>query len=235
MITRRQSLRLSGHAAAALVAAGPLLAGRRARALPTGDLRPQSIDWATFLADLEALTQAQHEAGWDPACHVARVATLLGELDVTDAPVQAQLDRYLDARRERPELRTLHDGGDHEVVALQFAPGDTIGLHDHPRMTGVILCITGSVHIQAYNRLGPTSKDGTLRIQQVEDVVLQPGDHATLTEHHGNIHTLVAPEWCELIDVFTPPYTPDRIRDYRRYVRSAEPVQGTDVFLAREA
>ena len=47
-------------------------------------------------------------------------------------------------------------------------------------------------------------------------------------------HALEATEWCELIDVFTPPYTDDRADDYRRYGRSSEPVEGDDIYAAWE-
>jgi len=262
MLSRRHSIRLSARAVAALMAFGPLLSGCTRDATgkrsphdddpttgsgatsgttqgttggtDTGDAPPEMIDWETFLAELEVLTRTQYNEPWDQAAYVEEVAALMGLLDVTDATFQDILDRYRDATRGFPEIRTAHDGGDYEVAILQFEPGESIDLHNHPRMTGVILCLTGAVDIDAYNLLDRTSESGDLLIERVAEVTLAPGDYATLTESRGNIHALVAHEWCELLDVFTPPYTPDRIREYRWYGRSDEPVEGDSIFAAWE-
>ena len=50
----------------------------------------------------------------------------------------------------------------------------------------------------------------------------------------GNIHALEATEWCEPIDVSTPPYTPDRADAYRRDARSSAPIEGTGILAAWE-
>lgn len=233
MPTRRSAIRLSSHAVALLVALRPWLAARAsARSAGGPHLRP--IDWDTFLAELQAITRAQHRSDWDPSGHVARVVELMATLDITDPELQGHLDAYEETRRGFPQIRTVHDGGDFSVAVLQFEAGESIALHNHPRMTGVILCMTGSVRLEAFDRLDGRTPAGALRLRRVEDGTLGPGDLATLTETHGNIHALHAPEWCELLDVFTPPYTPDRLRDYRWYARSAVAVEGDDIFAGWE-
>ena len=65
-------------------------------------------------------------------------------------------------------------------------------------------------------------------------MVLGPGDHATLVSGRGNIHGLEGTEWCELADMSSPPYTPDRADAYRRDARASTPIEGTDIFAAGE-
>lgn len=238
MISRRTWLHLTAQATAACMAAGRLLfgraafAGQRRPADAPDSMNPEGMHWDTFLHELQALTRAQYAPDWSETAHVEKVASLLGTVDVSDPALQRLLDRYRNSRRGFPEIRTVHDGGDFAVTVLQFHAGETIELHDHPRMTGVILCITGSVRIEAFTLLDGTTPDGHLRIRHEGDVVLGPGDFATLVSDHGNIHALEATEWCELIDVFTPPYTPDRADEYRRYGRSGAPVEGSDIYAA---
>ena len=240
MISRRSSLHLTARAVTALLAFGRLLSGRAVAAQaalvgPASLPRSSSgLHWDTILHELQALTRTQYAPDWNEAAHVEAVASLLGAVDVTDPALQRLLDRYQSTRRDFPAIRTVHDGGDFSVTVLQFQAGESIELHNHPRMTGVILCITGSVTIEAFTLLDGTTPEGHLRIQHEGDVVLGPGDHATLVSGRGNIHALQATEWCELIDVFTPPYTPDRADAYRRYARSATPVEGTDIYAAWE-
>ena len=227
MLSRRCSIRLSLQAVTALVALGPVLSGRRAQAAK-GATEP--IDWDTFLVELQALTRAQHAPDWDQAAYVKSVVALMHELDVMDAGLQEVLDRYRKLRTGFPQIRTAVDGGDYSVSVLQFAPGDSIALHNHPRMTGVILCLTGAVEVESYTLLEGLSEAGEQRMKQDIKTVLRPGDHATLTATRGNIHGLEAREWCELLDVFTPPYTADRAEEYSWFARSSKPVEGTDVY-----
>ena len=57
---------------------------------------------------------------------------------------------------------------------------------------------------------------------------LQPGDVATLTANRGNIHSLRATEFSQLLDVFTPPYNDDRSDRSRWLERDSEPIPGMD-------
>ncbi len=246
MLSRRESIRLSARAVAVLMAFGRFLSPRTAAAASNpsaSDTPPPTpaamastgpVSWDRFLTDLQTLTRTQHDADWDEAAYVEQVASLMGMLDITDRTLQATLDRYRNARRGFPEIHRTHDGGDYSVVVLQFEAGETIELHNHPRMTGVILCLTGAVQVEAFNLLEGTTPAGNLRLQQVDDVTLRPGDHATLTSDRGNIHALQATRWCELLDVMTPPYTEENREEYRRYGRSGTPIEGDDIYEAWE-
>ena len=50
----------------------------------------------------------------------------------------------------------------------------------------------------------------------------------------ANIHALVATQYTELLDVFTPPYDDERLTRYRWYERASEPIDGGSVFEAWE-
>jgi hypothetical protein len=89
--------------------------------------------------------------------------------------------------------------------------------------------------VEAFNLLPTPSANGKLLIEQVVQDRLSPGVFATLTAEHGNIHRLEATEYTELLDVFTPPYDPERMKRYRWYERADEPIDGGAVFEAWEA
>ena len=254
MITRRRVVTLSAKGVAALMASAPFLngcAGARATkasdtalggsdtAVPMGTLTSGTtstapVDWDTFLARLAALADTQFEKGWDQELYVEEVKALMGLLDLEDAYFQSLYDGYADAAGNFPELNTIHEKIAFEVATVEFEPGDTIRLHNHPDMTGVILCLSGEVEVDSFDLLDEVSDSGRLLIQRTELASVKAGEFSTLTGARGNIHGLVAVQYTELLDVFTPPYDGERLTRYRWYDREAEPYSGDDVFEAWE-
>lgn len=252
-VTRRTSLVVSGRALLALLAALPSLRCAGTAAEPstnaddpdsggtadhdhdTGDSTATTLDWLGFLAALERLAQGQFEAGWDEEAYVEQVVALMAALDLGDPTVESFYADYTDRYRDFPEITAVHDGGFFEVSILQFAAGERIDLHNHPRMTGVILCVSGDITIENYDLLDRTSPAGNLLLEQRETARLLPGDFGTLTSDRGNIHALTAATFTELLDVFTPPYDDERLQDYRWYTRGADPIEGDSIYEAWEA
>lgn len=193
-----------------------------------------ALDWPRFLDQLSALAEAQFTEGWDTESYVEDVAVLMKTLDVRDRPIRRFLRQYEDTIAGRPAVRRAHDGGHFSVASLHFEPGEVIGLHDHPRMTGVILGLRGAARVTAFDRSVHPERAGWFRLRQVADVTVRPGTHATLTPDRGNVHTLRAAVRTTLLDVFTPPYDPPRAAEFRWYERSPEPVSGDRVFDAWE-
>ena len=233
MITRRELTTMSLKAVAGLMATAPLLpgcAGRRVSVAPS----PQAMDWSAFVHALSVLAEKQFSAEWNQAAYVEEVISLMRLVDLDDAKFDDVYDGYVRARGAFPEIQSVHDGGHFKVASLEFEPGDEIRLHNHPDMTGVILCLSGSLELEAFNLVDRPSASGKLLLEQVLQTRLTPGKFATLTATHGNIHGLVATEYTELLDVFTPPYDAERFKRYRWYRRSDEPVEGDTLFEAWE-
>ena len=233
MITRREWTTLSLKAVAGLMATAPLLPGCVGRRVP---LMPpqQAMDWPGFVQALSVLAQKQFSPNWNQADYVEEVISLMRLIDLDDAKFDAVYDGYVRARGAFPEIQSVHDGGHFKVASLEFEPGDEIRLHNHPDMTGVILCVSGSLELEAFNLVDRQSASGNLLLKQVLQTRLTPGQFATLTATNGNIHGLVATEYTELLDVFTPPYDKERLERYRWYRRAEAPVDGDRLFEAWE-
>jgi len=258
MITRRRVVVLSAKGVAALMASAPFLGGCAGARSPkstdtgvvgqdTGDVYASGtggttsstgsetstsgpIDWDTFLVQLSVLADTQFSSGWDQEAYVEEVRALMNLLDLDDDKFQSLYDGYADAAGNFPELNTVHEKLAFEVATVEFDPGDTIPLHNHPDMTGVILCLSGQVEIDSFDLLDELSDRGGLLMQRTSLATVGPGDFSTLTGERGNIHGLVATQFTELLDVFTPPYDAARLTRYRWYERSEEPYEGDDVF-----
>jgi cysteamine dioxygenase len=222
---------------AALMASVSALPACRTSAMGVADPSPgltgaKRMDWTAFLESLAAMAQEQFSPDWDQQSHVRDVQKLMGLLELDDAHFEALYDGYSSSMSGFPELNSIHETEHFEVATVEFDAGDSIPLHNHPDMTGVIQCLVGAVRVEAFNLLDQPSANGKLKLKRVNDGVLRPGDFSTLTVANGNIHALVAEEHTALLDVFTPPYNKERLRRYRWYGRSEQPIEGSDVFEA---
>ncbi|MCV6626483.1 MAG: hypothetical protein OIF38_10310, partial [Cellvibrionaceae bacterium] len=111
------------------------------------------------------------------------------------------------------------------VSMLEFEPGEEIGLHDHPEMTGVTFCTQGRLQVEHYDLLEQRADSGASLLRQQQKMLMGQGDSGILTADRGNIHTLKAEQFTRLIDVFTPPYNRDRTRRSKYYRKAHTPYQ----------
>ncbi|MEE2645492.1 MAG: hypothetical protein VYD19_11215 [Myxococcota bacterium] len=192
------------------------------------------LSWRSFIDELAVLAEQQFSPTWDQESYVEEVAALMTLLRLDDEDFQALYDGYATAGELFPELQTVHDGGYFEVASLEFDPGDEIGLHNHPDMTGVILCLSGRIDVEAFNLQEGESESGALLLERVVQRRLEAGDYCTLTASQGNIHSLRAQSFTQLLDVFTPPYDSERLTRYRWYDRATEAYDGGELFEAWE-
>ena len=200
------------------------------RVAPEGS---QRLNWATFLDRVAQLADAQFRPTWDQEAHVAHVAQLMELLDLSDPAIIEAYSHYADEIRGFPELSDVYEEPDFKLSTLEFEPGEVIELHDHPDMTGVILCVSGEVEIEHFDELDEISADGNPLVKRCQRVVLTDGMNATLTASRGNIHTLRAIRFTQLLDVFTPPYNEDRITRSRWFQRADDEYEGRpDVYEA---
>jgi predicted metal-dependent enzyme (double-stranded beta helix superfamily) len=249
MISRRRVVAMSAKGVAALMATvsalpacrkhGASVKGGMDAVLPdsaggAGDAKssPQGIDWETFIVALAELAEAQFSPDWNQRTYVEEVQALMELLDWDDAHFETLYDGYASSRGDFPELNTAYEGGHFEVATIEFDAGDSIPLHNHPEMTGVIQCVSGAVRVEAFDLLDEPATSGNLRLKRVVNTTLRAGQFSTLTSSRGNIHALVAEEFTEMLDVFTPPYDDERMRHYRWYRRKEEPSEGDDIFEA---
>ena len=191
------------------------------------------INWEDFLQLCGKLSSVQFEQDWDQEKYTSKIQNLLLKLDVDSAHIQKFVESYENRNPYFPEIRDLHQETQFEVSLLEFAKGEDIPLHDHPDMTGVILCTHGRVDVEHFDKLSERSENDRLLLQQERSLVMTPGDSAILTASRGNIHSLHAVEFTRMIDVFTPPYNRDRVMRSRYYKTDEQPYQKrTGVFEA---
>ncbi len=205
--TRREVLKLSGGAFIALTA------------LPYTNIlgsKNMQLDWEKFITLLQEISTTQSNLDWDQGAYTEAVSKIVERLQLDDAHITKLTDQYENISPDFPEIRNLHKEELFEISLIEFAPGEGIPLHDHPDMTGVVLCMEGNVKVTHYDKLDVLTKDGRPLLKFHNHLNMKSGDIAMLTENQGNIHTLKAKEFTRMIDIFTPPYNIDR-RDRARY------------------
>ncbi|XP_040574883.1 2-aminoethanethiol dioxygenase [Lepeophtheirus salmonis] len=85
-----------------------------------------------------------------------------------------------------------------------------IPLHDHPRMTGVIKCIEGSIKVSSYTSVEQAKEDGITLATPHGDVIMSVStDPKMLTPTSQNIHEVhnaSASSPAAFLDLLSPPY-----------------------------
>ena len=124
------------------------------------------------------------------------------------------------------DFHDLEKRFDFAVCLLQFDVDETINPHNHPGMTGVILCASGEIHTKNYD-LYKSIEDltidgkhsGKCLLHQTSDMVMKKGDVSTLTSKARQV--------TQLIDIFTPPYNKERQENSLWYELDERPVAGS--------
>lgn len=225
-ITRRTVLRLSGGSLAV------------AATLPYASILAQeeeSLGWNEFLTICEGLADAQFDEDWQQRqdVYTKKVEKLLLRLNLDDDNIVKFINSYNNYSQHFPEIRTIHRKTEFQVSLLEFEADEKIPLHDHPDMTGVLICTHGEIAVNHYDKLAETSEQDLPLLQKERNLTMMPGTTATLTANRGNIHELYAKEFTRMIDVFTPPYNRDRSSRSRYYWIGEETYDGrSDTFEA---
>ena len=226
-VTRRVALHLSGAALLAL-AAFPLRA-------QTKNVLDDSISWDQFLELCNDLSTAQFKDNWDQIAYTKKMESLLLKLRLDDAKIVSFMDRYKDYSQSWPTIRAIHEVKKFCVKLIEFEPNEKIPLHDHPDMTGVIMCTHGRVLVDHFNKISDESNPDQTLLQEDSILDMKSGDTAALTAQKGNIHRLHAKEFSRMIDVFTPPYDDDRSSRVRYYtLDGTHHGDSDDVYAAEE-
>lgn len=185
----------------------------------------EPILWDSFLDLCRELSEAQFQDSWDQDSYTKKLESVLQRLELTEEQKVEFASNYTDRATDFPEIRHLHYEQKFMVSLVEFEEGDIIPLHDHPDMTGVLLCTEGLVDVQHFDKLNETSDRERPLLQEERTIQMKAGTTAALTVDRGNIHTLQAREFSRMIDVFTPPYNSDRARRALYYKLESEPYQ----------
>jgi cysteamine dioxygenase len=255
---RREFLRTTvpGYLGLVLALPGLTAMATRANAHQGRLARDCKINWDAFLEGVAKEAAKQHLDHWDEPAYLRKVETLAGRLCLHDpALVEAFEKARSGIGNGRIDFDRLENREDFQISYLQFEKGEAIPHHDHPGMTGVLLCATGELVTENYTLLyeelpadcveedesgeegvEQEARPGRVLLKSAGTTVLRKGQTASLTSKQRNIHRVAAGELSQIIDVFAPPYTKERIADSKWFTVDEEPYQGREgVFEAEES
>ncbi|MGB0774530.1 MAG: hypothetical protein ACPG32_03500 [Akkermansiaceae bacterium] len=185
------------------------------------------INWDAFLTAIEKEAAKQHLDNWDQDTYVKKAAALALRLNLKDPDLaEAFLKTKKGIGNKRIDFYKLDKQRNFEVSLVQFEKGEQIAHHDHPGMTGVLLCATGKVDVWNYDLLGKRKNSKSVLLAETAHNVLDKGKVSTLTAKARNIHKLKAHALTQLVDVFAPPYNKERSHNSKWFKVDDEPFQG---------
>lgn len=201
----------------------------------------QAIHWEAFLDAVAKEAAKQHLDHWNQEDYLKKISALASQLHREDPVLQkgfAQIRTRLE--NGKVDFEYLEKRRDFAICLVQFEKDQTIAAHDHPGMTGMILCASGSIHTRNFDLVEERStarpgggEDIRCLLRQTAEQTLETNAVTTLTSKARNIHTLKALAVTQLIDIFTPPYDDQRVADSRWFNIDEAPRPGTkDVFDA---
>ena len=184
------------------------------------------IHWDAFLEGVAKEASRQHLDEWNEVKYLNKVKALAQRLHLED-PIL--LEAFKKAEKGigngRIDFDRLEKHQDFQISYLQFEKGEKIRHHDHPGMTGVLLCATGELLTENYTRLDEERDDERLLLKTAGKSVLKKGMAESLTSTIGNIHRVEAHALTQIIDIFAPPYTPERIKQSHYFEVDDEPFE----------
>ena len=184
----------------------------------------QPINWDAFLEAIEKEAARQHLDDWDEPVYVSKAAKLCSRLNLKDKHL---LEAFKKAHRglgnKRVDFEPLEKQRDFYVTLLQFEKEEEISHHDHPEMTGVILCASGEIETWNYDLLREKPDQKHVLLNETNHEILKKRPVSSLTSKERNIHRLKAKELTQLVDIFAPPYNRDRVKKSSWYEVDPDP------------
>ncbi len=193
-----------------------------------------AINWDAFLTAVEKEAEKQHLDNWDQADYVKKAAALALRLNLQDEALSEAFAKTKNGLgNQRADFYKLEKQRNFEVSLVQFEKGEQISHHDHPGMTGVLLCATGNVDVWNYDLLEQKAESDPLLLHQTAKSTLEKGMVSTLTSKSRNIHKLQAHSLTQLVDIFAPPYNKERAHNSSWFKVDTETYQGKkDIYQA---
>ena len=195
-----------------------------------------AINWDAFLSAIEKEAAKQHLDNWSEAAYVKKAAAIASRLNIKDPGLEAA---FLHAQRGIGNGRVdfvpmIEEKKDYHVTLVQFEKEEEIAHHDHPEMTGVLLCATGDIEVWNYDLLAEREDKEDVLLLQTSHAMLGKGKVSTLTSKERNIHRLKAKKLTQLVDIFAPPYNKQRIADSTWFEVDPEGYKGQmEIFQAK--
>jgi hypothetical protein len=236
---RREFLSLSLPSFLGVMTTLPSLCALATRANAAEGRLPENgaMHWEAFLEAVSKEAGKQHLDAWNQDSYVKTISSLAGRLHLED-PVLIEALAQIQTRlvNGKVDFKYLERRVDFSLCLVQFEEGEIIRPHDHPGMTGMILCASGEIQTSNYDPIELADvkvSEGHQLLKRVGTTVLKKNDISTLTAKARNIHTLKAHKVTQLVDIFTPPYDKESIEQSNWFKLSSDPVAGqTDVFEA---
>jgi cysteamine dioxygenase len=193
------------------------------------------IHWDAFLEAVAKEAAKQHLDDWQEDAYVKKAAAIARRLDLATPELAKAFEKAKGGiGNGRIDFEVLEKVEDYQISFLQFEKGEAIHHHDHPGMTGVLLCATGDIDVWNYDEMKDAPDGAKLLLRQSSLARLTKSDVSTLTSGERNIHRLQARELTQLIDIFAPPYNRERIQASRWFDVDGEPYEGREgVFEAK--
>ena len=227
--SRRAFLRTSLPGFLGLGLALPVITATATRAMARQGRIPEGapIHWDAFLEAVAKEAGRQHLDDWKEPAYVQRAEALARRLDLKDPDLVAAFERAKKGvGNGRIDFERIEKQKDFQISFIQFEQDEEISHHDHPGMTGVLLCATGDIDVWNYDEIAGPSEPGHVLLRETTRARLVKGTTSTLTSKERNIHRLKARELTQLIDIFAPPYTPERVKTSRWFEVDQEPWKG---------
>jgi hypothetical protein len=227
---RREFLSLSLPGFLGVITALPALCSLATRAYACNGRLPEDekIHWEAFLEAVSKEAEKQHLDAWNQDTYVQSIAKLASQLHLGDPKLAMAMEQLkIRLKNGRVDFDYLEKRIDFSLCLLQFDQDEFIRPHDHPEMTGMILCGSGEIETANYD---PTvlpdhnTPKGHQLLKHTATNILKKNDISTLTAKTNNIHTLKALKPTQLIDIFTPPYDKERIEKSRWFDISQDPL-----------
>jgi hypothetical protein len=181
-----------------------------------------SLNWEAFLEEISKLAKTQYIKPWNQSEYIKAVQMVLEQCKFPEYEnFKAASANYKDINKDWFEHEALHKEKDFQISLLQFEKEEYISHHDHPSMCGVINMVTGNALVKNYSIHELLEKEETKTygdksfvlksclIKKENEEILTPNKISTLTESTGNIHSLMPNAFTQLVDIFTPAYSPE--------------------------
>lgn len=192
-----------------------------------------AIHWDAFLEAIEVEAKKQHLDQWSELEYVKKASAIAARLDLKDPNLEKIFKSVKESGvgNKRIDFAPMEKQIDYHVTLVQFEKNEEIMHHDHPEMTGVLLCATGEVEVWNYDLYAEKENKKDVLLKQTSHSMLSKGKVSTLTSKERNIHRVAAREFTQLVDIFAPPYDKERIENSNWYVVDPEGYKGKDTIF----
>ncbi|MCC5944288.1 MAG: hypothetical protein JJT94_05085 [Bernardetiaceae bacterium] len=207
--TKREFLKMSLLSFAGVMTSLPALAfnAKKANANRGYYRSDEPINWEAFLDFTSQHAKKLMQGKIDEQNYVDLVAHYSTKLNLEDAYLQKSLKRYKDYRKGKPDFTAImHKQYNFEIYLIGFEKGEAFEPHDHPDMTGITTCVTGTVNTKTYELLPEKPDKQSFLLKELSSTDISKGEYGTLTSLQRNIHRIEGKTYAQLLDIFTPPY-----------------------------